>query len=532
MILITSASYIDQEFSSEFGLIPPAFLPVGNRRLFTYQTDCFDVQENTYLSVPESFSVSPHDQELLDQAGVTVLKLPEGISLGESILQAISLAQPKKGEPLRILHGDTLITDLPQSQLDILTLSVVDGAYNWAVFDSDGDEILSQLGDNPLGGRRQIANGYFAFSDWQLFARCIEETQNSFIQGINKYAKTSIFNGIETNNWLDFGHIHTYYRSKAQMTTQRAFNNLKIGNRTVRKTSDDDAKMNAELNWFRSVPDELRIYLPQLIGAANIDGKAGYEVEYLYLTSLNELFVFGKLPRFVWRKIFDACFTFIDTCRDHPAGPEHDVSAEDLFLNKTIQRLEDHSKKTGISLDKEWSINGKKTPSLKKIAHRTSEIISGMPDLPASVIHGDFCFSNVLFDFRTESIKTIDPRGMSLEGNYSIFGDQRYDLAKLAHSVLGLYDFIIAGYLEAAGDGYELEIPPNTSTVISDIQSLFLLLIDEKFGISETQITAMQIHLFLSMLPLHADSPARQRTLLANALRLYIEMNGADEPCS
>jgi hypothetical protein len=31
----------------------------------------------------------------------------------------------------------------------------------------------------------------------------------------------------------------------------------------------------------------------------------------------------------------------------------------------------------------------------------------------------------------------------------------------------------------------------------------------------------MQVHLFLSMLPLHADDPARQDALLANALRLY-----------
>jgi hypothetical protein len=28
--------------------------------------------------------------------------------------------------------------------------------------------------------------------------------------------------------------------------------------------------------------------------------------------------------------------------------------------------------------------------------------------------------------------------------------------------------------------------------------------------------------LFLSMLPLHADSPARQRALMANAIRLYL----------
>ena len=61
-------------------------------------------------------------------------------------------------------------------------------------------------------------------------------------------------------------------------------------------------------------------------------------------------------------------------------------------------------------------------------------------------MHGDFCFSNILYDFKSQSIKVIDPRGLSGDGKeQSIYGDLRYDVAKLAHSVIGKYDFIIAG---------------------------------------------------------------------------------------
>jgi hypothetical protein len=37
----------------------------------------------------------------------------------------------------------------------------------------------------------------------------------------------------------------------------------------------------------------------------------------------------------------------------------------------------------------------------------------------------------------------------------------------------------------------------------------------------DTEIIAIVVHLFLSMLPLHSDRPDRQRAFLANALRLF-----------
>lgn len=37
MFLIMSGAYVGQELESEFGRIPPSFLPLGNRRLFQHQ---------------------------------------------------------------------------------------------------------------------------------------------------------------------------------------------------------------------------------------------------------------------------------------------------------------------------------------------------------------------------------------------------------------------------------------------------------------------------------------------------------------
>lgn len=37
MIVILSGQYVEQDLRAEFGQIPPSFLPVGNKRLYTYQ---------------------------------------------------------------------------------------------------------------------------------------------------------------------------------------------------------------------------------------------------------------------------------------------------------------------------------------------------------------------------------------------------------------------------------------------------------------------------------------------------------------
>ena len=63
-----------------------------------------------------------------------------------------------------------------------------------------------------------------------------------------------------------------------------------------------------------------------------------------------------------------------------------------------------------------------------------------------SVMHGDYCFSNILYDMRNHTIKLIDPRGfLNRERGFSFYGPYIYDYFKLAHSYIGKYDFIISG---------------------------------------------------------------------------------------
>jgi hypothetical protein len=89
-----------------------------------------------------------------------------------------------------------------------------------------------------------------------------------------------------------------------------------------------------------------------------------------------------------------------------------------------------------------------------------------------------------------------------------------------------MYDWIIAGTHELTVNGQNLHFSIPNLEKHKAIQQLFLKLVSEQFGVSATELYAMQIHLFLSMLPLHADDPARQDALLANAFRLYNLLDG------
>ena len=86
----------------------------------------------------------------------------------------------------------------------------------------------------------------------------------------------------------------------------------------------------------------------------------------------------------------------------------------------------------------------------------------------------------------------------------SIYGDIRYDISKLSHSIIGLYDFIISNrynLIDNGNNNYIFNIETNNNVKI--VQKLFLTskLLGSK--ILDFPIYQIMIHLFLSMIPLH-----------------------------
>lgn len=523
MILIMSSAFIESELQSEFGPIPPTFLPVGNKRLFEYQAAGLPENEDVVLTLPEEYVLELYDQKRIESLGINILRLPCLLSLGEAVLYSLNQLGLPEGEGLKLLHGDTLFDQLPKD-LDVLSLGEVADAYDWAVYQEESTTLLGSFNVCQNDIRNWVACGYFAFSKPRELSRALVETRLEFIDAVNLYHQRVGLNPIKNEKWLDFGHVHTYYRSKSNMTTQRAFNQMTITSRAVTKRSYKVGKMKAEANWFKKLPPAIKVFTPQLLDVFEIEGEEGYQIEYLHLTALNELFTFGELPSFVWRRILSACLDFVDSCREISAPQNSSVAKmSSLFGVKTEQRLQEFARQTGLDLDTSWMLNGKMIPSLSLILEK---IKKHLPDsnTVATWYHGDLCFSNILFDFRTGVVKVIDPRGITPEGEISPYGDIRYDLAKLSHSVIGRYDLIIAGYFELVWQPYNVEIIIPKSKRMDAIESYYTRLIEQRYGLTEANLLSMQVHLFLSMLPLHSDNLQRQQALMANALRLFTKL--------
>lgn len=531
--LITSAAYCDSEFTAEFGLLPPAFLPIGNKRLFEIQHSKISqaMPEQIILSLPEGFSVDKFDSARMEQLGFKVIHVPQNISLAESIIYVINVSNLEDSQ-INIIHGDTLIDNVDFSVSDVLSVGYTDEYYDWAEW-HEPNGLTEVTVENPAG-TRQVITGYFSFSSSRLLLQALTKSRGKFIRGLEIYNESRPLKKLTTGSWMDFGHIQTYYQSRAKITTQRAFNTLNISPRVVQKCSAQKNKIFAEGAWFAAMPDTLKPFMPQLISHAAISNadneeQACYAIEYLPLLPLTDLLVYGRLPYEVWRAIFRACDEFLTACAHiKPENPgSYTESANSLYLKKTLERLEVFSSERGISLHKNWTLNGVTTPSLYSIANHVGTHLRSTAVQDISIIHGDFCFSNILYDFRTQAVKVIDPRGIDGDGQQTIFGDQRYDIAKLYHSVVGNYDHIIAGRYEFSDFGNNhLALALPSSSHAEDATKAFLESTFNGKNHNQADSLAICIMLFLSMLPLHYDRPERQMALMANALRLYQSFTG------
>lgn len=522
MFLIMSAANVGQDLQAEFGAIPPAFLPLGNRRLFQHQLQLVPKNKKVFLSIPQSYQVQDMDKEWLTSRGVTLLALPENLSIGESLMAAITLIEHPLDSDLSVLYGDTLLT--PPTGTDIITISHVDNSYGWATI-NDGKSTWLNACDTNIDSQSQVVSGYFNFASPRTLLRCLTQTQWQFLEALDLYHQQGNMQVCESSDWLDFGHINTYYRSKASYTTQRAFNKLTINEDWIEKSSSNNKKIMAESAWFQQIPNSLKHYTPQFLGEFSNDDSYSYRLEYLYQTALNELFVFGNLPEIVWKQIFNQMCAFLSTCsRVEPSINDVVDSVESLFAVKTKERLQDFCSVRGYDWEESWFYNNELTLSLKELYQSSLENLP--PKSLPSVVHGDFCFSNTLYDFRKNRIKVIDPRGITSDNQQSIYGYIHYDIAKICHSVLGLYDWILAGYYQVTLEEYQLDFSLADTAHLAPIQVMFTEKLCDKFQLTSTSLYAMQIQLFLSMLPLHSDDTDRQNALLANAFRLYKKMLG------
>jgi hypothetical protein len=522
--LITSAAYVDQELAVEFGQLPPAFLPIGVSPLYEAQLTHFGQGQPVYLTIPEGFCPQPYDFKRLTELGVSLVPVPLELTLGESIIYAINYIDAPH-DIIEILHGDTLIEDIPCGEIDCIAIHSEGDDYSWATVELNSGNIekikvVERAKDAPVN--HPVACGYFSLGSGRLLVRSITRAKGDFVAGLDLYNKECPLNGAWVSKWRDFGHIQTYFRSRRSISTARSFNTLNVDHLAIRKSSYDKAKVLAEAAWLTKVPPKVKPYCVRVFEKGEISGSGFYSTEYQYAPTLSELLVFSSIGRSTWRNILASCHSFLDACASS-VGPETAENVlEELAINKTIVRLEQYARESGFSLTATNVLSGQPMPSLLCISEQIAKLIDVKQVKPQTVMHGDFCFSNILYNSRSARISVIDPRGYIIKDKPSHYGDIRYDLAKFSHSITGCYDYILAGrYNISRNSAHEFDMTIETSGHHSWLEQALPELTIQGLNPGTLEIKALTIALFLAMLPLHADRPDRQIAFIATALRLY-----------
>lgn len=499
MIAILSSGYLEAELQLIFGKIPPCFLPYGNKYLIEHQIARVNYPEEVVVTLPSDYELSDPQRKTLDYYNIKILYLSHKLTIGEVISSVINSFDCKQ---LEVLYGDTLL-EHPFDYASCVVISEQTSAYNWYNIDES-----------------KVWCGFFKFDDVEILRKSLV-LSNDWFEALRVYEKLSKLDFVEINSdlWLDFGHLQTFFAAKKGADTSRNFNTVSVQENIVFKRSKNIHKLRQEYLWFQSIQGPLKLNIPRII---NWDDNLGYDLEYVKSLSLAELVVFGQENKFLIDEIFTELRRILTLLRDSfelHSGEILNTFLEMKFRKRasTIMELEQSlfGRFTGLK------VNDKFVPALSDL-HQICVTNLTERNLKAKS-HGDFCASNLLYCPWNKRVVMIDPRGKHGSDGEPEVVDQRYDLAKLGHSIIGGYDHILAGHYSLSGntnDGYYFHVLDDGS---HGWRKAFWDLC-EVCEVPRSDIYNIIITLFITMVPLHTDNRERQLAFLLNAFRLYGEM--------
>lgn len=326
------------------------------------------------------------------------------------------------------------------------------------------------------------------------------------------------------DDWYDLGHTSGLIKAKNMLFNARCFNSISVDTECglLTKTSTKVQKLEDEAFWYAHLPEELKIFTPRLVCFDKDKSSASLTQELYGYPSLQELYLSGEVNLEDWNYIIKSLFSLHKKFEKFK-GETNPDALKWLYYDKTKERLSDLRNQNPYwneVLDREFEyINGKKYRGIASLKSGIDIYVQKLCKTEKeTIIHGDYCFSNILFDSSNYNFKLVDPRGR-LNNEPTIYGDPRYDIAKLRHSIAGFYDFIVHGLfrLKENKTGFEYEI--KTSTDYSILERIFNKYA-ELNGYNPQEIKFIEGLLFLSMIPLHKDNFSRQKVFYLKAIEL------------
>lgn len=534
-VIVPSAVRVSPEMEVDFGPVPPCLVPLAGSVAAEKIIEQYDANAHFYFAINdrkelvyEHFEFFPNDRVHLVDVGNT-------ISIGHTIERVAAIHPEIERSPLVINFADTIIEDnrLSQSSGNFMAIADTIESERWTLIKIEHGKITDLVDKKFLldAEDRKTLLGIWGIADSKQFFDVLRSTnpssnRNSFYDSIVRH-----FNNLSTpplylqcEEFVDCGHADNYYAARRKLINARFFNVLTVDDRsgTIRKTSENKEKLIDEIRWIQSIPKELKPYTPTVFDYSKNPLDPFIEMEFYSYPSLDEAFVSARFDFDTWEKLFEKLFEIIERAGKYRVVEdtlEHDLA--DMYLKKTRDRLALVDLR---SLKGTVHINGIPSPGLDGVRARLESSLQRVGALSSTefqVIHGDLCLGNILYDPRHGLVKLIDPRGRF--GRFDIYGDVYYDLAKLSHSVLGMYDFIVSGRSRVCkSDDNLFDLKFKSSEYHATVGKIFVKHLESR-GFDLDRVRLIESLLFLSMIPLHQDHPERQLAMGLQGLKLFAE---------
>lgn len=325
--------------------------------------------------------------------------------------------------------------------------------------------------------------GFFLFTDKEKMADVPESGE--LVRWMQK--KEMAFEEIGLAGTKEFGLIEEY--EKLEGSKCRPFNKIIAdGNLLIKMPVDAQGEKLSvrECAWYEKAKEKGIEILPKIydtnpLKMEYINGRNIYEYDFSYEQKKD---VLKKLVSSL-NKLHESETRAVDT-----------FSIREAYFNKTFDRIRKIQDLVPFARDKKILVNGRKC---RNVFFHKRELEMAVEKLILSCemfafIHGDCTFSNMMLRESGEPV-LIDPRGYF--GYTDLFGDVRYDWAKMYYSIVGNYDrFNLKDFTLDIGESAEKGICLKTaSNHWEDMEKEFFV----QTGVDEWEIKMLHAIIWLSL---------------------------------
>lgn len=539
-LLIPSALLVPSDMRNKFGELPTALFPLGNKTMIERLYDKYkDIVDVIYIVVKRK-QLLINDYINSKKLPIRIIELDELRDLGYTIQYGMEfiLGQEPLIDYIYVNFADFLLDEhVPINNHNFFYYASGMSTDEWTYFKDNNGIITDILDKCPLSENHQISNfsgifvGLFGFTNPHYFLELLKQYSNvhsdmdTFYQAIFTYSQEYPFTILHSQNWFDVGHSDNYSKATTSVAA-RSFNSIEIDEQRgiLKKRSENKEKLVNEIRWYLRIPNKLQYLLPRVYDYS-LDLTDPYvSMEYYGYHTLHESLVFGDLPLVKWQAIFQKLLFAINDMGKFTVTGERiqfESALRDIYLQKTFDRLDMMRNEPDFHsfFENTITINGKEYRSLNEYLKMLPQLIEKLVVYTFTgqfnIIHGDLCFANILIEDTYDFIRVIDPRGKF--GTFDIYGDARYELAKLMHTLEGKYDFIIEDMFDIDVIGNTIEY--HVHKQIDNITNVFLDVFRESIDNIQA-VRLIEATLFLSMIPLHSDYKQRQFAMLATGVML------------